>query len=372
MKDQVRLYLWLMLAITTFLMSCNPEPLPTPVEEEPELVLEGQIANNPLNWQAGLDGMFNYSESALNDWNYWELSSTMKSRSWDLTKPYFSVQIMDQTDFDQSFNPELRFQEGDREMVSENDWISSYTFKLSPQFNGSVSSIEWDIAGIRVTEEEPTFDFSQPGSHLVCLKIVTSYYDTIHTCKRINMSGVKTYEPKLSISRQTNDSVFVSAEVAHKVCDQWVWDGSSTYAYQHGFDKAQLLQDDIHHLQVMSEGEMVTDILFQLSDADSDGDYNADVVQFESERLDVEIKNDQHGKLVVDYFDPANGLYSSRFYQGTNGHLTILDKEVYEENQNQEPTMKVAIEGMVHLSTEFGETITLELDKAVLAFPNPQ
>ncbi len=373
MSNRFRAYQWLMVGFALLLLACNPEPLPTPVEEEPELILEGQLANNPIKWQAGLNGLFNYSEAMLNDWNYWELSSIMKSRSWDMTKPYLSVQIMDQTDFDQSFNPELRFKEGEREIVAEHDWMNSYTFKLSPVFNGiSVSSVEWDIAGTKVIEEEPTFDFSQPGSHLVCLKVVTSYYDTIHTCKRINMSGVKTYEPKLLISSQTDDSVFVSAEVAHKVCDQWVWDGTSTYAYQHGFEKSQLLQEDIHHLQVMSEGEMVTDILFQLSDTDADGMYNAEVVQFDTERLEVGIKNDQHGKLVVDYFDPANGLYSSRFYEGANGPLTILSKEGYEENQNQEPTMKVSLEGTVHLSTEFGETITLDLEKGVLAFPNPR
>jgi hypothetical protein len=34
--------------------------------------------------------------------------------------------------------------------------------------------------------------------------------------------------------------------------------------------------------------------------------------------------------------------------------------------------MKVYLEGTVHLSTEFGETITLDLEKGVLAFPNPR
>jgi hypothetical protein len=352
------------------LFACESEPKYEDVSGEPNIYFRGTLDGEYLNWEAGVENEYNFTSIEVNEFDFYDLHSVLADI--DGEGPELEVVLLDPAEVDDDISDELRFATGTRPYLYQPEAISSYTLRLhSSQLTNYLYDYEWITDEGIYHSSDPEITFDQPGSELICLKGLTPDGDTIHTCKRINLDQNRWVSPSLQIIEKTPDSITVEADIENMLCDRWEWNGYilEDYAFAIARDD---WTDKLVHLRMYNNSFLLSDIVFR-GEVDGNSDEHIGWAGFSSEPVNRKIKDRlQHGKIVINYTHPENGLFSSKYVQGQDNYFELIEAEPFEVNENGIRTLLLTLKFRATLATELGHEMTIESEEVKMAFPVPE
>ncbi len=359
----------LILVFFLFLGACETETYVGDVDEQPEIYFKGEIAGDYQDWSAGVNGLYDFTFSEENEMGFYSLSSKLQ----DINEEGAALEIilLDNSNPGSGYDPGDRFAKGLRGFMLQSDAIKSYTYQFhSEHLDDYIFDYEWLTSTQTYGMGQPEITFEAAGSQLICLKGRTSEGDTIHTCKQFNVDQNRWMEPRLEVQEYYEDSIYLISEVEGKDCDSWEWNGALSEGYYYGMSLSDWLYEDLT-LRMYKDGKIVSDIDFR-GELNDDGYPTVGWVKFEQTMVHRAINDPaQHSKVIINYYHPENGLFSSKYAVNDDHFFEILEQEEYEDNEHGEPTRLLTLEFRANLMTEFGEQMTISTDSCKLAFPDP-
>jgi hypothetical protein len=359
----------LLLGFFFFLGGCETEPTVNAIDGEPKIYFKGQLAGDYQDWSAGVGGLYDFTFSEQNEMGFYSLHS--KLQNIDEEGAALEIILLDNSNPGPGYNPEDRFEKGRRSYMRQSDAIKSYTYQFhSEHLDDYIFDYQWLTSSQTYGMSQPEITFDAAGSQLICLKGQTYEGDTIHTCKQFNIDQNRWMEPRLEVKEYYEDSIFLISEVEGKDCDEWEWNGDSSEGYYFGMSINEWLYEDLT-LRMSKDGKIVSDIDFR-GEMDDTGNPSVGWVKFEQTMIHRAINDPaQHSKVIINYYHPENGLFSSKYAENQEYFFEIIEQEEFEVNENGEPTRLLTLEFQATLKSEFGEQMIISSDSCKLAFPNP-
>jgi len=359
----------LSLFLGTFL-ACDSEPTYEDVKGEPTIFFRGTIDGERVNWEAGVDNEYNFTSIEVNEFDFYDLHSVLGDI--DNEGPELEIVLLDPAEIDANLSDQERFSTGPKSFLYQPEAISSYTLRLhSPQLSNYLNNFEWITDQGTFYSQSPEIKFDGAGSELICLKGQTNDGDTIHTCKRINLDQNRWVSPSLKIIDSTPDSIRVQANIDNMICDRWEWNGYTLENYTFSIPRS-IWSDELVHLRMYNNSFLISDIIFK-GEVDDNLELQIGWAGFSSELVERKIEDRlQHGKVEINYLDPENGFFSSKYVQGENDFFELLEAEPFEVNENGTRTLLVTLKFKALLATELGHQMTIESEEVKMAFPVPE
>jgi len=368
MNMSIRFFLGLLGMVLLF--ACESEPSYQDVTGEPEVFFRGTVGGEFHDWEAGVSNFYNYTYVETNEFDFHNLHSKLSQI--DSMSPTLEVILLDSDEIGENLSDDERFETGNRSYLRQSDAIKSYTIRLeSSQLSDYLFNFEWLTGQGALQSASPELTFDSAGSELICLKGETLDGDIIHTCKRINLDQNKDFTPLLRVSNVTTDSVTVVAEMPDVQCDRWDWNGYLIEDYSFSMAKENW-SEDLVHLKMYNSSVLLSDILFT-GELNSSNEPIIGQAGFTYELLERKVKDRfQHGKVIINYEHPQNGLYSSKFAENSDQEFQILEMEPFEMNEAGIKTVLLTLSFEAVLKTEFGHEMTVNSNAVKMAFPIPE
>jgi len=368
MSMNIRFFFFAISALLFF--SCGSEPTYEVVDGEPEIFFKGTIDGEFRSLEAGVDDAYNFTFVEMNEFDFYNLHSKLSGI--DSVGPSLEIVLLDPGEIDDYLAVDERFSVGARSFLRQSEAISAYSIRLSSnQLSNYLHDYEWITDEGNYYTSNPEITFYESGSKLICLKGQTVDGDTIHTCKRINLDQDKSFSPQISILSETTDSIFIKANIHDLNCDMWEWNGYGLSDYVFSIPRDNWGRQ-LTHLKMYNSGYLVSDLIFR-GEHDENSDPHIGKAGFSYTLLTKNIKDRlQHGKVIINYDHPENGLYSSKYADNRDQQFEIRNVQAYLPNENGVETVLVTLDFSALLQTEFGHQMLIESEEVKMAFPIPE
>lgn len=341
------------LSIFILFTACQPEELPGPVDEQPVFFLQGKIAGETINMEAGNDGYYMYTDFDREDPpGIYVFESNMQRTSClpeipcpdQLRILFRDIQISDEGS---TVDPTVSFPIGEYAFW-ENETLPPAAYLVSFSAESStddVNTYDWSFGdGNNSNEAAPIHEYNSFDEYEVCLEMKNADGEVSKICNDLSLREG---------ACQANFSHEVLPQFGNYVQYRSASTGDLPIKYQWDFGEgvmATLSNPGYFYpnsgvyktcLAVVDENGCRSRLCKNIAANSNDfaGSFTYDVAE-----LVVPRDENQTQTVGIQWTDPNGNVYrSDRLRQGEGSHFEILSVEPWEKNELGQPTVRLQI-----------------------------